>query len=191
MARDFFINGECLVSIRGAAGTAIAAATELGLADSPITVTPNFKHQDIAVDTFGGAKGPPPEIQYFLSDVTVSMNLVHFDRTVLDEVWRLSMGGATTIGTLPRAGSRMGGNVARYAAGWNFVSLRLTSQVGNKPWHFRSAYIVAGGGGGGFPLGTERSVVPIQWRVVPYVQDPWGAGAGSSGVVLWDYTAGD
>lgn len=187
MARDYFINGEHMVFVKGRADSAvIGTIQQLGLADSPIVVTPNFRHLDIAVDAWGGDQGPPPEIQCLLADVNVRMTLVHFDRAVIDECLRLSMGGPTAIGVLPRAGARMGNNTARFAAGNNFMGLNIASPVGGKPWRFYFSYLT--GPPMEFPLGNRRSVVTMNWRVVPYTIDPWNNSLGAQGVVLWDHT---
>ena len=63
-------------------------------------------HEAIPVDAWGDAA---PEEQFFLAGVRVSMTLVHFDQDVIEECMKLSQAGASAIGTLPRAGTRMGG----------------------------------------------------------------------------------
>ena len=183
MSRDYHINGESLVRVKGATGTTIASLSEFGLTTDPVILSPDFKHDDIPVDAWG--KGVP-EIQFMLAAVTVSMNLIHYDRAVLDECLRLSMGGATTAGLLPRAGTRMGGGVAIGAAGNNFVSLYIASPVDGKPWFFPAAYIMTPPMR--IPLGTEKTIWAVQWRVVPYTVDPWNSGNGASGVKLYDNT---
>lgn len=182
MARDFFINGESMVSVKGNVNTAFPALTQLGLSDGPIRVSLEMAHEDIKVDAWGQM---PPEIQYFLSAANVSMTLVHFDRTLLDNVFLESMAGAPAIGQLPRAGSRMGNNVPRFAANNHFIGLNILSPVAAKPWRFWFSYLA----GNPFetPLGTERSVISLNFRVVPYTQDPWGNGTGAQGTQLWDY----
>ena len=184
MARDFQINGECLVRVKSRSDSNIGSLSELGLAQDPITVSMEFSHRDIKVDAWGA---PPPEIQFMLGTVSVSMNLIHLDRDVLDTCIRLSMGGAAAVGQLPRAGARMGGNVARFAVGNNFIGLNLSSPVQNKPWRFYYAYLA--NPPMSVPLGTEKSVYNLQWRVVPYTTDPWQGGSGASGQVLWDYVS--
>lgn len=188
MARDFFIAGEVLVRVKGKTGSTISTLQQLGLTDRDgiVTVTPEFIHEDIPVDAWGDA---PPEIQVFLGTLNVRMTLVHFDYLILEECLRLSMGGPTTPGTLPHAGQRMGGGVARFAAGNNFIGLNLTSPTNALPWRFYYAYLT--GPPAVWPLGTRRSHVSLNWRCVPYTIDPWnsGNGAADSTVVLWDRTA--
>ena len=184
MARDYYINGECLVQVKGRSDSSIASLTQLGLADRPVSISFTHKHMDIDVDTHGGDQGEPPEQQYLLSEVTVSMNLVHVDRAVLEECERLSMGNPTIVGTLPRAGTRMGGGVARFAVGNNYIGLNLTSPVLSRPFRFYFAYLA--NSPSELPLGVRRSVIACTWRVVPYIVDPWNDGVGAEGSILWD-----
>lgn len=185
MARDYFLNGETLVSVKGPTGSTIASLTELGLAESPIVVTPHFRHKAIKVDAWGDGA---PETQFFLASVTVSMSLVHIDRTVLDECIRLAMAGGagvgTAVGRLPRAGARMGNGGARFASNNNYIGLNLYSPVGNKPWRFYFAYLMDPLSS---PLGTERTPFGLQWQVDAYTVDPWNSGSGASGTTLWDH----
>lgn len=184
MARAYYINGETMVAVKGPAGSAIASLTNLGLADSPIVLRFDVNHDDIAVDAYGGALGPPPEIQAFLTDVQISMSLVHFDADVLDICTRLALGGATSIGQLPHAGQLLGNGQARFGASNNYVGLNLYSPVGGKPWRFYFTYMT--GPALVFPLGTRRTIAQVNWRCIPYSVDPWNAGLGAFGQVLWD-----
>lgn len=193
MSRDFFINGESMILVKGRSDSAISVATQLGLADSPIRLTPELRRKDLHVDAWGSEL--PADVQIFLAAVTVRINFIHFDRSILDTCIGLSMGGVTTgsVGQLTRAGTRMGGGLPRFAVGNNYIGLNITSPVGNKPWRFYYAYLADTPFE--FPLGTDASVVSTTWRVVPYTQDPWGggsgentvAGTGAAGYILWDY----
>lgn len=190
MARDLFINGPTLVGVKGNVNTAVANLTGFGLSDMPIRVSLNSRHMDVNVDAFGGEV--PFEIQYKLTDVNINMTLMHIDRDVLDVLIMESMGGAAAIGTLTGAGSRLGNNVARFAANWHYVSLNISSPVGGKPWRFYNAYLT--GQPMEIPLGTERSIFILNFRAIPYCQDPYAAGDdaepgdGAEGYVLWDHT---
>ena len=183
MARDYQINGEVMVQVKGKAGSAIASLSNLGLTDRDgiVTITPNFIHEGIPVDAWGDAS---PEEQFFLAGIGVRMTLVHFDQDVIEECMKLSQAGAAAIGTLPRAGSRMGGGVARFAAGNNYIGLNLTSPVQSKPWRFYFTRLT--NPPFTWPLGTRRSHVVLNWEVVPYTIDPWNAGAGALGTVYFD-----
>lgn len=185
MARDYQINGEVMVFVKSNPASTIGTLTQLGLSDSSISWAPVFKHMDIAVDAWGGDNGPPPEVQCFLQEVNISMTLVHFDRAVLEECMRLSVGGGAVEGSLPRAGSRMGNNAARFAAGNNYIGLNLSGPVSNRPMRFYFAYLT--GQPVTYPIGTRRSVVSMNWRAIPYTQDPWNSGAGALGTVIYDH----
>jgi hypothetical protein len=183
MARDFFIPGESLVQVKSRIDSGISALTQLGLAADAISVTPHFMHSDINVDAWGQA---PADVQWMLAEVTISMNLIHVDRSVLDECLRLSMGNAPFIGTLGRAGQRLGNNSARFAIGNSFIGLNITSPVAGKPWRFFYAYLADNPVE--IPCGVEKAIFRCNWRAIPFTQDPYGAGLGAFGSVLWDYT---
>lgn len=184
MARDFQINGECLVQVKGAAGTSIATLQELGLAADPITVTLDFRHRDINVDAWGGEV--PADVQVMLAGASVSMNLIHLDRDILDVCLRESQGGSSAIGRLKRAGARMGNNAARFAATNHYIGLNLTSPVQSKPWRFYFSYLT--GPPVTVPLGTEKSVYQLNWRIIPYTRDPYNSASGAEDFQLYDHT---
>jgi hypothetical protein len=188
MARDFFINGPTMVSVKGRTDSAIANTSELGLSDAPIRVVPNYRFLPIHVDAWGQA---PADVQMMLATVDITISLVHFDRTILAECLRLSMGGAAVEGALPMAGQRLGNNLPRFhpggTAGNNYIGLNLSSPAGSSPWRFYFAYMT--GPPVNFPLGAERSVVVTTWTVVPYTRDPYGAGSSSLNYILWDHGA--
>lgn len=159
MARDYFINGETLVTVDG---------TELGVCSDPIVVSVVNNHLDINVDAFG--RGVPMQ-QYLIGEASIGMSLVHFDRGVLDTALRKSHAGAT-VGVMPRAGTLMSGF---------YMALRMSSPQASKPWRFPTAYIT---NENQYPLGTERSLAVLTWRALPIVADPQTA----LGAILWDYT---
>ena len=187
MARDYFINGESMVYVKGRADSAIGNLTELGLASGPILVTPIFHHQPINVNALGTA---PAEMQFMLAEARITMSLVHFDRTVLDVCLTESMAGAPAVGQLARAGARMGNNLPRFAAGGalgnHYIGLNIASPVGQKPWRFFYSFLAERPTE--MPLGAERTICVCSWRAIPYTQDPWGNGTGAQGALLFDYT---
>ena len=183
MARDYFINGESLVSFKGNSASSIGSLTQLGLSTDPIRVTLELHHKDIIVDAWGPEV--PADVQQFLAAVTVNINFIHIDRTVLDYCLQESMGGTTAVGTLARAGLRLGGGVSRFAVGNHYIGLNISSPVAAKPWRFYFAYLT--GTPVDVPLGTEKSVISTTWRVIPYTTDPYGGGTGSLGTLLWDH----
>ena len=204
MARDFFINGESMVSVRGAAGTSIATVQQLGLADSPIVVTLDGRYLDVIVNAWG--TDLPAEVQYMLSSANISMTLVHVDRSILDVCLQESMGGiaaggttdgggVTTPGQVSRAGARLGNNAARFAATNHYISLGIQSPVASKPWTFYYTYLT--GPPMEHPLGVERSIIRVNFRAIAFTNDPWGggtaqpntvAGTGAKGAKLWEHS---
>lgn len=192
MTRAWFVNGETMVAVKGNVNTSIAALTYLGLAVDQVSVTPDFRHQEINVNAWGEI---PAEIQWMNGAVMIHMNLVNFDIDVLDICLQESMGGATALGSVGRAGQLMGNNVARFAAGNHFIGLNLLSPVAGKPYRFWYAYLAAPPIT--FPLGVDKSIISLNWRAIPYSPDPWGgataqpgtvAGTGAAGAVIWDRT---
>lgn len=198
MARAWFINGESLVMVRGNAlapyNISDSSGAQLGLSEGPISVRPNFVHKDIHVDAFGGEI--PADVQTMLADVTISMRLVNVDRDVLDTCLLQSMGNlGGTIGQVPRAGTVLGGTGSagagstqtRFGSNWQYIVLGIRSPVASKPWRFPAAYMT--GPPMEFPLGTEKSIIQVNWRAIPWAADPWGGGTGAAGAILWDYEA--
>ena len=181
-----FINGESMVSVKGNVNTTIASISQLGLSDGSIRVSPEFRHKDLMVDAWGAEM--PADVQFKLAAVRITMTLIHFDRTVMDQCIIEGMAGAGggAVGALARAGLRMGGGNARFAANNHYIGLNIASPISSKPWRFYYAYLA--GTPMEFPLGVESSIVTLNWRAVPYTTDPWGGGTGSAGVVLWDHT---
>lgn len=193
MARSIHVPGEAMVFVKGAQGTAIASLSQLGLAASEVRITPVFKKMDVNVNAWGDA---PVDVQHMLAEVLISMDLVHFDRTVLDECIRLSMGGGgASLGEVNRAGALLGNNLARFASGNRYIGLNIASPVSAKPWRFYYAYLADNPAE--FPVGVQRSIVSCNWRAIPYTNDPWGggtaqpntvAGTGALNAVIWDHT---
>ena len=79
----------------------------------------------------------------------------------------------------------MGGGNPLYSAGNSYIALGILSPVGNIPWRFYASYLT--GNPITYPLGTEKSLVQMNWRAIPYAQDPWGGGTGAQGVILYDH----
>lgn len=206
MTRAFQINGETLVRVRGGAhmsGVAIGTVSELGLASESIQVIPRFVHKDIKCDDFGPDIAADMMTQ--LADVTIRMQLIHYDRDVLDICMDESMGGGRggvfirNAGVLPPAGTILGGLKPLFASGNHFISLNLASPQLVYPWRFPAAYLT--GQPLEIPLGSKSSIVVAEWRAIPYVVPPrvttLSAASGtmssvgeiqSSGALLWDRT---
>lgn len=180
MARDFVVTGECLVKVKGAAGSLIGSLSELGLSDGPINVQVVPKFNRLKVNAWGDV---PPEIQSMLAECMVTMTLIHFDPVILDACVALSQGGASAAGTLARAGARLGNNSPRLSATNFFIGLNLTSPVEGKPYRFLTSYI---DGPVLYPFGVEAQIAQVHWSVIPYTMDPYGGGLGAQGSILYD-----
>ncbi len=195
MARDFIINGPCLVRVRGRSDSGIGAISELGLTGEQIHCSPRFRYRDLNVEAWGDVA---VDVQMMLAEVIVTMDLIHFDRTILAWCIQESM-ASSAEGRLPLTGMRLGNNSARFTpsngnvlAGNRLMSLNLSSPVLTLPWRFPTSYIMDPD----FPQGAEKSVVRCQWRVIPFAQDPYngagnGPGTAAQDVILWDHTTTD
>lgn len=185
MARDFLVNGETMIYCKGQAGSAIASTQELALAADPVRITLNYYHRDINLDAWGGQV--PADTQFMLADATIRFTAIHLDRAIMSECYRLSQCGPSGYpGLMGRAGQRMGNNQALFSAGsaatganaGNFyITLGLSSPVGQLPWQFFYCYLT--GTASEWPLGTEKSMVPMTWRAIPFTRDPYNGGNGA------------
>ena len=180
MGREYIVNGETMVFVKGCNASAIAELSELGLSDSSIVITLNSKHLDIGVDDYGN--DIPAEELWMLASANIRMTLVHFDNDVLSACISESMAGGTE-GTMVAAGTPMGGGAPLLSSINHYIGLNLSSQIGT-PWRFPSAYLSEQPMI--YPLGTERSLVVLNWRAIPY--GLFGSEITSSGVVLYDFT---
>jgi len=216
MARDFRVNGDCLVRVRFGAhvsgsitvtvpdvGTQSAVSAsgygpqvfELGLAAGPVVVSPRLFHQDVRCDDFG--PDAPADVLAMLAEARLSMTLVHYDHDVLDRCLTEAMGGGEP-GTLAPAGTPLGGLAKPGASGWHYVSVHLASPVLGRPWRFLNCHM--DGQPAAVPLGVEKSAARVEFRAVPYWYDDFTLGSAasalpgeilSSGRVLWDRRAPD
>lgn len=167
MSRNYYINGQCLVTYDG---------QELGLTDGngKVTIKPNPRYLDIDVD--GWYPGTSPERQIFPHDATISMTLVHFDIAVFSQAMKNSTLGAVE-GTMATGGTLVGAN-----NGYRTLSLSSPGPAA-RPWLFLNVYLREGYS---IPLGAERSLLNCVFHAVPYTVDPYNSGSGSEGVVLYD-----
>lgn len=174
MARDFYINGECLVYVKGNGALGLGVSQngppgvwELGLAEENVTISPTFNHQDKMADSFG--PNVPPELLWQLVEIQVRMTLVHFDKDVLNACAVESMAGGTLASMVP-AGTPMGGGLPLYTFGNHWIGLFLASPVGQLPWYLPAATLTRQPLE--WPLGTSRSRVQLTWRCIPYAPQP-------------------
>jgi hypothetical protein len=185
MTRDVIINGETMLAVKSSA----FALTNLGLAEAPVRISFEYKHEDINLDAHGRA---PLDMQFMLEAAHVTANLIHFDPTVLRACMALAaasagailQGGTGVEGSFPRAGTRLGGGLPQFAAGNSLISLNLSSPVLVLPWRFFYTHLVEALE---WPLGNERSVVNVHFRAIPYMVDPWNGGLGALSTQLYDH----
>lgn len=214
MARDYQINGECLVRVRGGAHLSggIGFLTELGLTDRDgvVRIMPEWRHRDVKVDDFG--PDVPAELQWQMAQAKIHMTLVHYDRDVLDQCVGEAMGGVADAslalgqqaGSLVPAGQPFGRYKPMFASGNHYIRVNLAANNGF-PWRFLSC--VLQGPPLEIPLGTRRSHVKLIWRAIPYTLPGLVSGGSlasggilvdgiifssgkeisSSGVELWDH----
>lgn len=198
MARDFQINGESMISVRGSSSAElINEVQELGLTESPIRVSVEENYMDMIVDAWGNRV--PADVQVMPGAATITMPLIHFDRQVLEDCMRESRGGATGTatagpGTAGRAGIRLGGGGLRFSAACHYFSVYISSPQSAIPWRFFFCYMP--GTPYEYPLGTERTVALVTFRCIPYCgEDPYSGGLtyggsttadGSFNALLWD-----
>lgn len=188
MTRDFRINGETMIKVKGGqhmSGRAIANLAELGLTTGPVVITPTFMHYDKRVDDFG--PDVPADVLWNLADVRIRATLIHYDADVLDTCIKESMGGGlpgffNEAGLCGPAGTPLGKGKALFASGNNLISVNLLSPQLNNPWRFPACYLT--GPPIELPLGTQASAVLINWRAIPYKPLVSG-GISSSGAPLW------
>jgi hypothetical protein len=171
-----------MVTVKSRSDSAIGTLQQLGLPATPIQVTHGIEVRDINLDAFGGVI--PPEVQIMLGAPIIDINLINVDPVILNECLRLSQGYPPAIGQLARAGTRLGGGVARFVPPNCFIGLNISAPVNGIPYRFLTAHLIAPPVS--FSLGTEKSIFNTRWRALPYCVDPWNNGAGALGQVIWD-----
>ncbi len=196
MVRDYVIEGEVLVKVKGGAqwsGIDLGSPTELGLSTDQIIIKPNFKHKDVNIADFG--PDIPADILWNLADVTITMNLIHYDRSVLERCMIEAMGGGRAIvpllplgtfayyaGTMAPAGTPLGRGLPLFASGNHFISLNLICAQSQYNWRFPSSYLSRNPVE--IPLGTQASIVKVEWRAIPYSPLTYQSGILVNGVVI-------
>lgn len=185
MPRDFQIGGESLVSVKGNPLVNIGSLSELGLSLDPISVSFEFFKDPLIVNAWGKA---PVDMQTMNAIAHIRMELVHYDPSILDACVRSTLGGATNVnvGTVERAGKRLGAGDQLFSGNNFYVSLNIASPQGGIPWRFPFSYLEENPYT--LTLGTNRSTVVLNWTAITYTFDPWGEGTGAEGYVLYSNT---
>lgn len=161
----------------------LSTLTELGLCSEQIKITPNHNHHDINIDNYGPKV--PVDVMAQMRDCTIEMTFVHFDDYVLAVCMAESAGGlnfgvdpifgninASWNGIAGNAGQLLGGGKDYFASGNHFISLSLlpinyfaAAFPPGAMMRFPTCYITDRVV---YPIGTERSLVSVTWRSIPY-----------------------
>lgn len=194
MARQFVLNGETMVDVKGGchmSGGKIGNLSELGLATDNIVIAPQINFKNVIVNDFGPEV--PADVLIMLSSVKIYMTLIHYDTEVLDTCIGETMGnsqllralasedGDETIyigGMMGPAGQPLGGIKRIFDSGWHYVSVNLSSQILGQPWTFPKCYLnslpVK------IPIGNDLTQVYLEWTAIPY-SDPYVSGVSGIG----------
>ncbi len=198
MPRDFQINGPALVLVKGAGALlddeGNSVVHELGLSIDRIRILPRLIHRDLTVDDYGA--GVPAEVLTNLAEAQIHMTLIHYDRAILKaciaECHASSVDGTMTGAMIP-----LGGGRPLFSVGNHYISLSITSPSLGDPWRFPTAYLYTQPME--IPVGTEKTMVQLKWRAIPYKAPassllsfsgavPTGFGEiKSNGGVVWDH----
>jgi hypothetical protein len=184
MSRNYLIFGETLVKVAG--GQVGTTDTELGLASEPISIAPQLYFHDLHVDDYG--PNVPCDVLWMLADVRIRMTLVHFDYLVLRQCLQSSMGGGGG-NSAAGAGTPLGATHALTLSSNNLLRLKLVSNNGQQTtWTFSAAYLVDSPWE--LKLGTNHSLVTLNWRAIPYSTLGQQSEVVSSGIATWSSPTG-
>lgn len=152
-------------------------AQDLGLTSEAITITPTYYHKDVYTDSYGDQV--PADVLCYLADCQINLKLIHYDDNVLGFYLRESVAGGNIFfglpvlaGSVPAAGTPMGGGFPLYTSGNHYVGLTLFPSnpspfsAGQAMWYFPATYMT------GPPMvhriGTEASITECKIRALPY-----------------------
>jgi hypothetical protein len=197
VAREFYVFGEFIVKVRG--GTVEDEngndQAELGLTTDKVRVFPVYHHQDVYTDDYG--PNVPVETLWGMSEARIFMDLVHYDTDVLDQCMALAAGVDESLtplypdeldGLAGPAGRPMGAGLPLYDANNNYLSVYLIPAnflSAKRPYRFKACYIDSRPLE--IPLGTERTMVRLSWRCIPYRTCMSGEITSTNGTLLWDH----
>ena len=173
--RDFIINGETLVSVKGPVSSTLEDKSELGLALGPVRILPRSLRRNIFSDYTGS--DVPRDLMTNLADVNIKMTLIHYDNRILAACIAESMGRSLTDqesitdsgseGTLTGVGTLMGGGNQLFSPGCHYLSLYLSSPVLDYPWRFFTCYLDTPPIE--IPIGVQKNLVELNWKAIPYM----------------------
>lgn len=178
--------------------SALGFPFELGLSTEPIRIIPKLRHLDIRTDDFG--TDVPAEVLSNCLEAYVMMQLVHFDRDILEICVAEANGGmgfrnpdgtpAISMGVCGSAGTPMGGGKPLGDPANHYTMLFLECLEG-QPWRFPSCYIM--GDPFEIPVGTAATIVQLAWRAIPYkpliggASNPDRGQINSIGTIVFDH----
>lgn len=196
MSREFVVFGEFIVKVSGGL---VGGMEELGLTSEQVRINPRYNFRDILTDDFGAA---PVETRWDMADAVVSMTLVHYDPDVLNKCMGSAMGGGgldagnatdNIDGFMAGAGRILGYNRGLGTGSNMYVTVYLIPADDGEfePYRFHACYLDTKPLM--IPLGTERSLVQMSWRVIPYQKITVSGGvmvetSSQEGVTLWDHS---
>lgn len=197
--RSYFIYGEFIASV---SGNWFSDITQLGLTAEPVRIVPVYSHRDIYTDGFG--PNVPVDTLWNLGECLLYMTLVNFNVVTLGTCMRAAMGGGnldlnddTNLqGFMGPTGRPLGFGRPIGAANNNYTTIHLypTGDSPYYPYRFLACYLNSQPLE--IPLGTERSLVRVCFRVIPYQPLTLEDGttpqevSNVSGLALFDFISG-
>jgi hypothetical protein len=170
MPRQYVLNGETLVEVRGgchASGFPIGVLSELGLAEDQIRISPQINFKDINVNDFG--PNVPADLLRMLSSVKISMTLVNYSPEVLDICIAESMGISRTIPDIGIPGvSTVRLSPDNGEVGANSGQFLISAVQGGTPLQPGDFAFWVGGtlAGAGTPMGGLKRIFESGWHYI-------------------------
>lgn len=162
---------------------------QLGLTIDPVRILPRYVHRDVFTDDFG--PDVPVETLWNMAECNIAMTLVHYDAALLSVCMGSSMGAGTSLlndvdGAMGPAGRPMGFGRGLGTALCNYITLYLKpAQSTWEPYRFLATYLNSQPLE--IPYGTERTLVKLNWRCIPYRELTTAEISSAAGIVLWDH----
>lgn len=153
MAGAIHVNGEALVSVSGGS-TGLGALTTLGVSIDGVRIRLNEHHENVHTDTYG--PGVPFDIQYFLEDAHIQLELIWYEASTLSALLQRIAG--TVKGQLGAAGTL-------YGASASLFTCRIASPYDGVPWNFAGCVLLDAFEG---KVGTRRNAWNLSIYSFPY-----------------------
>ncbi len=187
--RDYHIPGPSIIKVKGStsnlgltglsipgqeASTAtepiLKTAVELGLCTHDIEIKPRFIHKDVVADDFGPEVAA--DLMWLLADVSLTMQLIHYDDQVLDALVHEASGRSETLGRVGRgyiagAGTLMGSIFPPFDPKSRYVVLFIQPSTSSEELPYRFIKATLADRPFVMPYGVDSKKVQLQWRVIP------------------------